>query len=34
MREKELKRWGREKKMSLIASFNPGWGFLIEMISE
>ena len=27
-REKELKKWRREKKIALIESFNPQWRFL------
>ncbi len=27
-REKELKKWRREKKIKLIESFNPNWNFL------
>jgi putative endonuclease len=27
-REKELKKWRREKKDRLITSFNPDWKFL------
>ena len=27
-REKEIKKWRREKKNNLIASFNPEWKFL------
>ncbi len=27
-REKELKKWRREKKNNLISSFNPDWRFL------
>jgi putative endonuclease len=29
-REKELKRWGRSKKLSLIRSTNPSWTDLAE----
>ena len=29
-REKELKKWRREKKDRLIVSFNPNWDFLNE----
>lgn len=29
-REKQLKRWRREKKISLIRSINPGWKDLAE----
>ncbi|WP_350290105.1 GIY-YIG nuclease family protein [uncultured Croceitalea sp.] len=28
LREKELKKWRREKKDNLISSFNPEWEFL------
>lgn len=31
-REKELKSWRREKKESLISSFNPEWQFLNDKI--
>ena len=31
-REKEIKKWGREKKEALINSFNPGWKFLNDEI--
>jgi putative endonuclease len=31
-REKEIKRWSREKKMQLINSFNPGLQFLNESL--
>jgi putative endonuclease len=31
-REKELKKWRREKKDHLISEFNPGWKFLNEEI--
>ncbi|MDB5029819.1 GIY-YIG nuclease family protein [Mucilaginibacter sp.] len=33
-REKEIKKWSRKKKMSLIESFNPEWKFLNEAINE
>jgi len=33
-REKEIKKWRREKKEKLISSFNPGWKFLNEEIYE
>jgi len=29
-REKEIKKWRREKKEALIKSFNPEWKFLID----
>ena len=29
-REKEIKKWRREKKNALISSFNPNWNFLNE----
>lgn len=31
-REKEIKKWRREKKEKLIASFNPDWKFLNEEV--
>ena len=31
-REKEIKKWRREKKAALIASLNPGWVDLAEDI--
>jgi putative endonuclease len=31
-REKEIKKWRREKKNALIAEFNPEWNFLNEGI--
>lgn len=31
-REKELKKWRREKKNGLIASFNPDWEFLNHQV--
>ena len=31
-REKELKKWRREKKDSLITSFNPDWDFLNDQV--
>jgi len=31
-REKEIKKWRREKKDSLISSFNPEWNFLNDEI--
>ena len=31
-REKELKKWRREKKNKLISDFNPNWEFLNEHI--
>ena len=31
-REKEIKKWRREKKEKLIASFNPDWKFLNDEI--
>jgi len=33
-REKELKKWRREKKEKLIAKQNPEWRFLNDMIKE
>ncbi len=33
-REKEIKSWRREKKDSLINSFNPDWNFLNEEIKD
>ena len=33
-REKEIKKWRREKKNNLIRSFNPGWKFLNVEINE
>jgi putative endonuclease len=33
-REKEIKKWSREKKVSLIESFNPEWKFLNDEISD
>jgi putative endonuclease len=32
-REKEIKKWRREKKDILIASVNPGWKFLNNEVS-
>jgi putative endonuclease len=34
MREKEVKKWRREKKNNLIESTNPGWKFLNKEISD
>ncbi len=31
-REKELKKWRREKKDILISSFNPNWEFLNQQV--
>ncbi|HBU76943.1 MAG TPA: endonuclease [Muricauda sp.] len=31
-REKELKKWRREKKDRLISSFNPNWEFLNQQV--
>ena len=31
-REKEIKKWRREKKNNLIASMNPGWDDLAERL--
>ncbi|HEY4197995.1 MAG TPA: GIY-YIG nuclease family protein, partial [Mucilaginibacter sp.] len=31
-REKEIKKWRREKKIALIESENPGWRFLNDEI--
>ena len=31
-REKEIKKWRREKKETLINEFNPGWKFLNDEI--
>ena len=31
-REKELKKWRREKKDKLIAAFNPEWDFLNDQV--
>jgi len=33
-REKEIKKWRREKKIALIESTNPNWNFLNEEINE
>ena len=33
-REKEIKKWRREKKNNLIASINPEWKFLNEEIQD
>jgi|SRR6185503_10846097 len=33
-REKEIKKWRREKKDALIASTNPDWRFLNDEINE
>lgn len=33
-REKQLKRWRREKKNDLISSFNPDWMFLNNKLVE
>jgi putative endonuclease len=33
-REKEIKKWRREKKDSLIESFNPDWTFLNKEVCE
>lgn len=33
-REKEIKKWRREKKDRLITSFNPGWQFLNDKIEN
>ena len=33
-REKEIKKWRREKKNNLINSFNPDWNFLNDKIKE
>ncbi|MDB4903260.1 MAG: nuclease family protein [Mucilaginibacter sp.] len=33
-REKEIKKWRREKKESLIATLNPEWRFLNDEVSE
>jgi putative endonuclease len=33
-REKEIKKWRREKKDKLIASFNPEWRFLNDEIEN
>jgi putative endonuclease len=33
-REKEIKKWRREKKNRLIKDFNPTWRFLNEEIKE
>ena len=32
LREKELKKWRREKKVNLITSFNPEWEFLNNQV--
>jgi putative endonuclease len=32
-REKEIKKWRREKKEALIATTNPNWAFLNEQVS-
>lgn len=31
-REKQLKRWSREKKIKLVSAFNPKWDFLNDSI--
>lgn len=33
-REKEIKKWRREKKIALIESTNPSWKFLNEEINQ
>jgi putative endonuclease len=33
-REKEIKKWRREKKEALIASLNPDWKFLNNEVNE
>ena len=33
-REKEIKKWRREKKESLISTLNPEWRFLNDEVSE
>lgn len=33
-REKEIKKWRREKKNALIASMNPEWNDLFSLIAE
>ena len=33
-REKQLKKWSRNKKEELINKFNPGWNFLNERVFE
>lgn len=33
-REKEIKKWRREKKDNLISEFNPEWKFLNDEIKE
>ena len=33
-REKEIKKWRREKKNVLISSFNPDWKFLNQEIED
>jgi putative endonuclease len=33
-REKEIKKWRREKKDKLISSFNPDWRFLNDEIEN
>ncbi|ADY51832.1 Excinuclease ABC C subunit domain protein [Pseudopedobacter saltans DSM 12145] len=33
-REKQLKRWSREKKEDLINKMNPTWGFLNDEVAE
>ena len=33
-REKEIKKWRREKKEKLIKAFNPNWQFLNEKIYD
>lgn len=32
LREKEIKKWNREKKDKLISSINPGWNFLNDEV--
>jgi putative endonuclease len=33
-REKEIKKWSRQKKLALIESMNPSWRFLNDEIIE
>ncbi len=33
-REKELKKWRREKKVNLVGTINPNWDFLNEEIQD